>query len=61
LKDKELNKYIEKYEKVELIIKDFINNPEKLKDRAEVITIKNLYESLRGTKSKSPSKSPTKR
>lgn len=50
MKDKELNKYIEKYEKIELIIKDFINNPEKLKDRAEVITIKNLYESLRGTK-----------
>lgn len=60
LKEKELIEYIQKYEKVELIIRDFVNHPEKLRDRAEVSTIKNLYESLRGTRSKSPSKSPTK-
>lgn len=50
---------------MESIIIDFVNHPEKLRDKSDVISTKNLYDVLKSTTyNKSPSKrvySPIKR
>lgn len=39
--------YASKFDKVENVVKDFISNPDKMRDKAEVSSIMNLYTSLR--------------
>jgi hypothetical protein len=55
-KHKELMQYASKFDKVESVVRDFINHPDKMKDKAEVNSIMNMYTSLK-IKSGSPRKS----
>jgi hypothetical protein len=48
--------YASKFDKVESVVRDFINHPDKMKDKAEVNSIMNMYTSLK-IKSGSPRKS----
>lgn len=47
---------IQKYEKLEIALREFTDNPDRVKNFAEVSAIKNIYDVSLRTKSKSPVK-----